>query len=167
MSIMGMGYGDMYVRGDYKGDLEFIVRVMNRWDWGDGFDTKFEVIGSSIVPKLGWAEYPTALARCYVRDDGTPIPYNEIDEEEELETKNVELETISREISPLLKSGMLRVAAEFDDCEGLCVTNLQISSDGRVEETSVFFCRHEAELEDVVEKWVYEPKCKSTLEAFM
>ncbi len=163
---MSVGYGAIYVGGDYKGDLEAIVRVMNQLDWGDSYDTKFEVINSSVVPKLGWAEYPTAMPRCYVRDDGTPIPYNEIDEDVEFECdlEDVELPILSRDISPLLESGTLRVCAESHERENMYLTTLKISSDGKVEETAQFISFSEADVEEA-QKWVFEPR--SDLSQFM
>jgi hypothetical protein len=162
---MTVGYGEIYVSGDYKGDLESILRVMNQWDWGGG-SNQFKVIKSSIVPTQWVGEYPTALPLCYVQHDGTPIPYNEIDDEVKIECDQdeIELETISRAISPLLKSGTLRVAAENHERENTLMTTLQISSDGRVEGMAVYFGPYTAEfIED--RKSVYDPKDKGDLSA--
>jgi len=53
-----MGYGVTVVCGDYKGNLQKIVKVLNGLDF-DPEDTRFEVIDKSIVAE-SCGEYPGA-----------------------------------------------------------------------------------------------------------
>src|SRR5580692_11240188 len=87
--------GMMHVGGDYQGNLKAIIKVMNQWEWSVCGDLKFEVIGTTIDVQrdLGWVfRWATAHPQIYDKDgEGEPVA----------------LETISREISPLLESGRL------------------------------------------------------------
>ena len=118
--------GMIFVCGDYSGDLRAIVDALNEWHFDSEGEIRFETNGGSIFAHgVGdYAEaYPTRLA----------------DNDADVLEEPVCLETVSRTISPFLKSGTLEIISWFTDALSrnvgslLSVSRLIIRADGSTE----------------------------------
>jgi hypothetical protein len=109
----GYGYGYWVVCGNYEGNLEAIVEVLNGWEWyGCPYPEAvyFVVHDGRITPNYD--------------DEGARFPASE-DEDEDIGL--AELSTIA----PLLTRGTI----EFVWAYGESITTLTVHSDGRAQQT--------------------------------
>jgi hypothetical protein len=115
-----MIFGPIIVCGDYKGNLQSIVSVLNQWRFDAVGVIKFEVYGDIIVSTcLGYN--PLACPR-------------QPKEDLYAEPESISREAISRNISPLLESGTLElVSVDHDDDWNARIVRVTIHANGSVE----------------------------------
>jgi hypothetical protein len=123
---MAMAYGPILVCGDYKGDLDGIIGVLNQWEWDSDVDLKFVVSEGWIHPNAERFSYPSAH------------PYHPSSENGDRET--VELATIVEQICPFLESGTLELVALSEErARSGYMGRLIIRADGSGESHEHFF----------------------------
>jgi hypothetical protein len=120
-----MAFGPIIVCGDYKGDLQGIVNVLNQWEFDNGGDIKFAVERDII--------FSTCIG------DGPHSEPRRPKEHPSEETEWISDATISRNISPLLKSGTLElVSVDHEDDRNAYFVKVIIHANGLVKHDSQF-----------------------------
>lgn len=139
-------YGSLIVCGDYEGDLEAIVKVLNgfEFDQDDEQDRRFVVHDGRIRPNHFEVDGATAafpLRAWYKSSDGRRLPANKVYElpDEGVEWQfydfeEVSLAELSEAIAPLLKRGTLELVSIFHyKSKFIMFETLTIHSDGRAQ----------------------------------
>lgn len=132
------GQGYIVVSGDYKADAYKLVDVLSRFEFSDcGEKPLVNTQEKLVFPNV--MDFPHALPQITLCLDelGNEISNDQLErgfDPSEFVTKKIDLEVISKDVSPYIIEGVLELSAVWQDRYLCChYSNLKIYPSGKVE----------------------------------